>query len=435
MQGLGCRRCGRAPDCDPRRDGCTRDAFFGVARKKLDCKAHRAKFRDSFPSVWTKTILEPECHRVGPFDHIAQVRTVAAFCPDKISAAQHRNPAVDETGDTLARAFLDALRHGTGPGRVRNGAREGMPAGACELGCAGEVCRRVPFIDQHRIAECQRAGLVEDHVIDGRNALKRIAGREIDSLAEQAPGGDDLDQRRCERDGARTCDDQHGDGDEGGLRDRRAKDEPADESKRRHRVNLRHVGGDGLVGEAAVGRFLLFARLKQARDVCHQGLAGWRKRAHFDRRGKVDGAGVEDLAQKRARRVHFAGDEAEIDRCLAGQDLRIDRQTLPSRYQQLVARPDVGCANGFGQSFRPQPRGAARLHRRECVGSRVSLPAEARIEKTTDQQEEQQHDGGVKVGVDAARHGCVEAENERQNHSQRDGYVHVQAAMLERSER
>ncbi len=145
-----------------------------------------------------------------------------------------------------------------------------MAAGPCQLGCRGQLGGSQSSLQEHRVAEGKRARLVEDNMRDRRDPLQGIAGGQVCALAEEPAGGDDLDERSCERDGAGTGDDQNRNGDEGRVRQGCARDQPAYKSQRCRDVDLRHIEGNSFIGDAAIGGFLLLACLQQARDVSHQ---------------------------------------------------------------------------------------------------------------------------------------------------------------------
>jgi hypothetical protein len=56
------------------------------------------------------------------------------------------------------------------------------------------------------------------------------------------------------------------------------------------------------------------------------------------------------------------------------------------------------------------------------------------VERAADQQEEQQRDRGVEIGVVAMLHGLVKAHAEGEQDADRDRHVHVGMAKTERAE-
>ena len=73
------------------------------------------------------------------------------------------------------------------------------------------------------------------------------------------------------------------------------------------------------------------------------------------------------------------------------------------------------------------------LQGRQIAGDRARLAAHGVIERAPDQQEEQQHDGRVEIGVFGVVGGFHHRHAERQNNAERDRHVHIQGARFERA--
>ena len=94
---------------------------------------------------------------------------------------------------------------------------------------------------QHRAADGERAGLVEDGGVDLGQALQRIAGFDQDAALEQAPRRHDLHRRHGQAERAGTGDDQKRDGIGQRQRQRSPEGEPAEEDGRGQAMHRRHI--------------------------------------------------------------------------------------------------------------------------------------------------------------------------------------------------
>ena len=87
--------------------------------------------------------------------------------------------------------------------------------------------------DELRLASGQRAGLVEDDRVDAGELFERRAVLQHDAAAEQQAARHDLHRRHGEPERAGAGDDQHGDAGHQRLVPAAARDEPAEEGRRR----------------------------------------------------------------------------------------------------------------------------------------------------------------------------------------------------------
>ncbi len=151
-----------------------------------------------------------------------------------------------------------------------------------------------------------------------------------------------------------------------------------------------------------------------------------RKCEHLNRGRQVDRASVKRLTRECTRRLHLARDEPQICLALPCHDLCVDRQPLTGGDQQPVAGADFRCSHRLRETSGAKTRCACGLHGSQRVGCRVSLPSESRVEIAADEQEEQEHDGSVEIGVGAARDGCVQAERQRHKERQGNRDIHIE---------
>ena len=70
---------------------------------------------------------------------------------------------------------------------------------------------------------------------------------------------------------------------------------------------------------------------------------------------------------------------------------------------------------------------------RQVAGDRAGLASHRVIERAPDQQEKQQHDGGVEIGVLGVVGGFHHRHAEGQDDAERDRHVHIQRARFERA--
>ncbi len=306
-----------------------------------------------------------------------------------------------------------------------------MTAGAGELcgvlqGTGGKVDR-----DETRCAERQRAGLVEHDMVAGGNTFERVTGFEIRAAAEEAPCGNDLDDRCRQGEGAGARDDQGGYGNQDGFAKAQTRQPPAEEGEQRRRVDDGHVERHGLVGDAAVGAALLLARFEHSSDVGQKRVRRRRRRAAGERLGQVDGSRHQLHPGGGKSRQAFAGDEAFVDFGLAVLDQHVDDGAFAGGQQDAVTGADVFGADGFMRAGIADAGDGSAGERREVARSGVGAAAHAGIEEAADQEEEKQHAGGVEIGMLAAADGFGNTDTEREDQGQGDRHVHVGAAAFQ----
>ncbi len=169
------------------------------------------------------------------------------------------------------------------------------------------------------------------------------------------------------------------------------------------RVDHRRVGAGDAVGEGHEAAALLLGQLHQPDDLGEQGVVAGRAHGDLERRLEVDGAGEDAGARADRRRHGLAGDR------LVSISLR-PLLTLPSTpIRSPVATSTVCPASsssgrqrcGCGRRAASRVTALAR-ERHQPLDGRARHAAGAAVEVAADQQEEQQHDGAVEIGMLAA---------------------------------
>ena len=192
-----------------------------------------------------------------------------------------------------------------------------------------------------------------------------------------------------------------------------------------------HVERHGPVGDPAVRRPLLFARLQHASDISQQGVIRCRGRASGDRLGKVDCARHQRHPGRSKSWKAFSSDEAFVDFRFASLDDHVHYRALPRRDQDLVACADVLCAYRFMNSIAIDARHGSARQRGKVAGRRVGAASHARIKEPSDQQEEEQHAGGVEVGMLATADRFRNADAEGKDEREGNRHIHVGAALAQ----
>ena len=278
--------------------------------------------------------------------------------------------------------------------------------------------------DQLRLAKGQCAGLVENDMIAFRNPFERVARTQEDAFAEQAPGGDDLNDRRSQRQRAGTGDDQRGDRDHQRIAHPCPGQKPAKQGQRSRRMNQRNIERDSLVRDAAILGTALLARLQHACDVGQQGIAGGRDGPPAKRLGEVDRTGEKPRPRRNRARQALTADKALIGLTDAVDDIDIHDEAFARRDEDDIAGHNLigayrprACALNTGHG--------ARLQGGQIMGRGMGPAPQPGIEEPADQQEEKQHHRSVEIGVFAAPDRLCHADTQREQHRQRNGNIHI----------
>ena len=209
-------------------------------------------------------------------------------------------------------------------------------------------------------------------------------------------------------------------------------DHPADEGRESGDMDHRRVEPRGAVGDAAIGRAPGLGRLHQARHLGQEGVLGRGGRLEGERAAEVERAGLQAVAGRDRPRHAFAGDQRAVDLGSSLDDAPIDRHAIAGRQQHRHARPDLLHGQVALRSVGLPHRRAARREPGQSLDGRARPLAHHVVERTADQQEEQQRGRGVEIGVRAVMDGLVEAHAEGQQDADRDRHVHVGAAVTQR---
>ncbi len=186
------------------------------------------------------------------------------------------------------------------------------------------------------------------------------------------------------------------------------------------RVPARHP-----VGERDITGPSLFGRLDQPDDLGEQRVLADRRHLDGQRRAEIEGAGEHRLAGRHRRRRGLAVDQARIDVALAVEDAAVDGDAVAGGDEDAhaggdpVGRQQAAGAVGLDDGDGGGPEG------QQVLGRRARLAARPLVEIAPDQQEEQQGDRGIEVGVLAALDGVEQTHPGGQDDGQRDRDIHV----------
>ena len=130
-------------------------------------------------------------------------------------------------------------------------------------------------------------------------------------------------------------------------------------------------------------------------------------------------------AGHRARRG-LAG-ENRARRLRRGRRARaVDGERARPATRARACRAPAGGRQALGGAVRADDRGGGRAQAHQVGGGAARACPHALVEVAADQQEEQQRDGGVEIGVLAAARRLLQAHGRRQRHAERDRHVHVE---------
>ena len=265
----------------------------------------------------------------------------------------------------------------------------------------------VEAVERHDVGEDglafgERAGLVDDDGIDGRQPLQRLGVFDEDALACAATGRDHDRDGRGEPQGARAGNDENGHGCHNGIGERWAgtKCQPGEKCKNGNGDDGRHEIGRHPVGQRLDGRAAAL-RLRHQRDDARQhGLGADLAGLHDETAGLVERAAGDIGARRFLDRQRLAGDQRFIDRRAALHDGAVDGNCLTRAHAQPVADMDVIEGN-FG--FRAIGRHAARGLRGEIEqgADGVAGPfAGLQFEHLANKDQNDDDGGGLEVSAD-----------------------------------
>ncbi len=146
-------------------------------------------------------------------------------------------------------------------------------------------------IDQSRLTECQRAGLVENRGVHLGHPLHGGTVLDHDAVFKQAARRNHLHNRHCKGERARTGDDEGADGDiDRAIPVTAGIEHPADEGEKGDGVDHWHVEFGSAVGKTAIIGPPAFRHIHQPHHFGEEGILGFGRCANDERRGKIERA-------------------------------------------------------------------------------------------------------------------------------------------------
>ncbi len=199
-------------------------------------------------------------------------------------------------------------------------------------------------------------------------------------------------------------------------------------------MHHRCVEARGTVGKLHIARAALHGVIKQPLDVRKQRAFGGGGNAHAQGAGDVERAGVDRTARLDRRMRRLPRDQALVDLRPAVDDRAIDRRTLAGPQQNDVAGLDR-CGRHHGDLVWTDELGRRLgLQSGEIAGHRAGSPLHVLFEIAPDQEEGEQHDRRVEIGVLGMADGLDDRGRERQDDADADRHIHVDVAAAQRVE-
>ena len=250
-----------------------------------------------------------------------------------------------------------------------------------------------------RLALGQRPGLVDHQRVDLLHQLERFGVLDEHAFLCPAPDADDDGYRCGEAQRARAGDDEHRDGDDQCIGQRRRR---ADQGPHRNRN-----GGDGDDGQDEpagdqVGKLLdrcarttcLAHHVHDAREqrICTHLLG-----AHRERPGLIDGAAGDLAAGDFLGRDGLTGQHRLVDAGLAVDDLAVDWNLGAGFHAQDVAGDHVLEADFLVGSVRLHPNGGVRCKAQQVLDGARRLRPRPQLEHLAEQHQGHDDRGGLEV--------------------------------------
>ncbi len=292
---------------------------------------------------------------------------------------------------------------------------------------------RVDLLGVHQTgpAEGQCSCFVEQGGIDFG---KSFHGRPIldhDTVAEEAPCGNDLNNRDGKAKGARACDDQDCNRDQHGMLPVATKDPPAEEGDKCQKMDSRRVKLCSTIGNTAIAGPASFRRFHECYHFRQKRILGRSLGKENKRAGQVECAPLDDVPRFHPGRCAFAIDDREIYVASAAFHGRVHRNPLASSDHQPISRPYLLHRPVFPSSCIGQNHGTTGREPREPADGRPRAVAHDVVQRAADQQEEEQRDGRIKPSVLSVVHRFPDGNRIGQRDRERDRDVHIGAAMAD----
>ena len=282
-------------------------------------------------------------------------------------------------------------------------------AGQCQRNRSFVVVQRIEAGRiGHRPTKCQRAGLVDQRVIDFGHAFERRAVLDQNPPPHQRARRNHLRHRHGKPQRARTRDDQHRNRDHERVIDARSRQHPADEGQRRQRMHRRGIEPRSTVGDPHIMRPHLPRRFHQPRNLGQRGILARRRHPHIDRVFQIERSCQYQAVDSARHRRAFAGQQGLVEPAGAAHDGAVGRQPFAGSHthhhagNQVCRSGPVRCAIVIDNE-RP-----ARRLTQQRVDTRAGAITHHRIERTPGQQEQQQHQRAVEPRLLAAGHRLIE---------------------------
>ena len=161
-------------------------------------------------------------------------------------------------------------------------------------------------------------------------------------------------------------------------------------------------------------------------DLIDQRAAAGCTHAQRQRAGNVDTARISDRAGARVPIGGLAGNKALVDLRGAADHNSIRWYAFARPHQHAVAGGQ-GCG-WYPRQFAVLLESVRELgfQAGEIAGQQPGLPPHGQIEITAAEQEEQQHDCGIEIGVGGVVCGLVKRQTERQHDADGDRHIHIE---------
>jgi len=161
------------------------------------------------------------------------------------------------------------------------------------------------------------------------------------------------------------------------------------------------------------------ADLENADDVVDRDGDG-----HDDRGQTINRSAGIDVA-----RQGFPGHQAVIDRGNPVEDGAVCRNVFSRPHQHAIAGLQRRNRHARQRAGGIEPVREFAFQRSEIAGKNLGLPPHRTVEIAAAQQEEHQHDGGIKIRVGGVTGGFVERQRQSKRNADGDRHVHVQRAI------
>ena len=154
------------------------------------------------------------------------------------------------------------------------------------------------------------------------------------------------------------------------------------------------------------------------------------RRRHFDFEGggEVDRAGVDLRAGSDGAALGLAGDEAVVDVGGPERDAPVRRQPVAGAHKDAVAGLQRASRRLHQAAVGAHQRRRGRAQAGEIGGDAARVAPHRGVERAAEQQEEQQHQRAVEIGVLAPRAVSTTDIASASGDAERDRHVHVERA-------